>query len=89
MGPWTAVAPLMALCTDPHEDIRSRALRLLRQLCEKVSAGLRFVGRQWVGSGKDCALGGEERPLWQPLQAGRFWCSCTLPVTQCGSVSLY
>lgn len=36
VGPWTAVAPLMALCTDPHEDIRSRALRLLRHLCEKV-----------------------------------------------------
>ncbi|PSC68988.1 nipped-B B isoform X2 [Micractinium conductrix] len=37
VGPWTAVAPLMALCTDPHEDIRSRALRLLRHLCEKFS----------------------------------------------------
>ena len=35
MGPWTAVAPLMALCTDPHEDIRGRALRLLRHLCDK------------------------------------------------------
>lgn len=36
VGPWTAVAPLMALCTDPHEDIRGRALRMLRQLCEKA-----------------------------------------------------
>lgn len=35
VGPWTAVAPLMALCTDPHEDVRGRALRMLRQLCEK------------------------------------------------------
>ena len=35
MGPWTAVAPLMALCTDPHEEIRGRALRLLRTLCDK------------------------------------------------------
>ena len=35
VGPWTAVTPLMALCTDPHDDIRGRALRLLRQLCDK------------------------------------------------------
>ena len=35
VGPWTAVAPLMALCTDPHEEIRGRALRLLRTLCDK------------------------------------------------------
>jgi hypothetical protein len=25
----------MALCTDPHEEIRGRALRLLRTLCDK------------------------------------------------------
>ncbi len=35
MGPWTAVAPLMALAADPHEELRGRALRLLRQLCDK------------------------------------------------------
>ncbi|PRW45458.1 nipped-B isoform X2 [Chlorella sorokiniana] len=35
VGPWTALSPLMALCTDPLEEIRSRALRMLRLLCDK------------------------------------------------------
>lgn len=35
VGPWTALSPLMALCTDPLEEIRSRALRMLRHLCDK------------------------------------------------------
>jgi len=35
VGPWTALSPLMALCTDPLEEIRGRALRMLRLLCDK------------------------------------------------------
>lgn len=35
VGPWTTLSPLMALCTDPLEEIRSRALRMLRHLCDK------------------------------------------------------
>lgn len=35
MGPWTAIAPLIALSTDPLDEIRTRALRLLKQLGEK------------------------------------------------------
>eukprot|EP00887_Chlorella_sp_A99_P005943 scaffold29.g5943.t1 len=35
VGPWTAVEPLCALCTDPLEEVRVRALRLLRQLADK------------------------------------------------------
>lgn len=39
VGPWTALSPLMALCTDPLEEIRSRALRMLRHLCDKCGLG--------------------------------------------------
>lgn len=35
VGPWTALSPLIALATDPLEEVRARALRLLRQLGEK------------------------------------------------------
>lgn len=35
VGPWTAVAPLMALCTDPQGELAGRALRLLRTVCEQ------------------------------------------------------
>lgn len=37
VAPWTAVAPLVALCTDPAPDNRRVALRVLRQMAEKHS----------------------------------------------------
>ena len=35
VAPWTAVAPLVALCADPAPDTRGRALRVLRQTHDK------------------------------------------------------
>jgi hypothetical protein len=35
VAPWTAVAPLVALCTDPSPSTRARALRVLRTHHEK------------------------------------------------------
>lgn len=35
MGPWTAVPALVALCTDPADQMRAHALRLMCQLAQK------------------------------------------------------
>lgn len=61
MAPWTAVAPLVALATDPAEDLRAKAMKLLKQV---GVAG--WLGAVPAGLVSPLAAGKLFNPPWEP-----------------------
>lgn len=83
VAPWTAVAPLVALATDPAEDLRAKAMKLLKQ----VGGGAGWLGAVLAGLVSPLAAGKLVNPPWEPgLVATGV---CTVWAKQHGSTLYY